>query len=51
VRPKIKKRFEYLKTYLITPRKTSVTQEDLLIELMDLFEKNKKPIICANEKK
>jgi len=40
VNPELHKRFEYLKSYLITPEKTKITQEDLLESMMNLFEKN-----------
>lgn len=33
-----KKRFEYLKIYIISPEKPTPTQDELLIEMMNLFE-------------
>ena len=51
VRPGNKKRFEYLKSYLISPQRTRITQDELLETMMDLFEKHKIPEIIANVKK
>ena len=43
VRPENKKRFDFLKTFLATREKPDVTQDELLVDMMNLYEENKKP--------
>lgn len=51
VRPESKKRFEFLMSFLVTRKKPKVTQDELLIDMMDMYEKKKTPALIANANK
>lgn len=51
VKPENKKRFEYLMSFLITRENPKVTQDELLHDMMEVYEKYKIPSLVINEKK
>lgn len=51
VKPESKKRFEYLMSFLITRENPKITQDELLQDMIKVYEKYKIPSLVVNEKK